>query len=106
MLMNSLEAIVTPDSIAALLIKLQVDEALILPAETTLQQVEGAMKTARTHTNLKRYVLGQHLCSQAGSQYYRVLCCSVEIANTQPADASDESSSDEKASAPAERDAA
>ncbi|WP_143753613.1 hypothetical protein [Caballeronia arationis] len=102
-----MEAIITPDSIAALLINLQVDEALILPIETTLQQVECAMKTARTHTTLKRYVLGQHLCSQAGLQYHRVLCCSVKAANAQPADDSgDESSSDEKASAPAERDAA
>lgn len=96
----------TPDSIAALLINLQVGEALILPSETKLKYVESAIETARAHTTLKRYVLGQHMCPQAGMQFHRVVCCSAETTTTKPADSSSESLPDEKASAPTESDAA
>lgn len=72
----------TPDSIAALLINLQVGEALILPSETKLKYVESAIETARAHTTLKRYVLGQHMCPQAGMQFHRVVCCSAATTTT------------------------
>lgn len=96
----------SPESIATLLINLQIGESLILPTGTTLEYVERAIEAVGAHTTRNRYVLGQHVCPQAGRQCLRVVCCNAEVTTVHVADSSSELRSEESPLVSAERDAA